>query len=190
MAELIYAKLLEMELIPEIAGYPLIKNFESDRDSVPENDSVALSWTTVNADSVKLDDETVDANGSIKVTGTTDKSYSLIAYNELGSDTMLIDIKFYSTVSNENLDQNMYERMIIHPNPVGENMIISLENFRNTPASVKMYSISGQLLFEKNFSSAEIQDQRIKLSTGFISKGIYLVVVETDGNRFVEKILK
>jgi lysophospholipase L1-like esterase len=190
MAELIYAKLLEIEMIPEGIGYPIIKEFESDLDSVPANDSVALSWTTVNADSVKLDDEILDVNGSIKVTSETDKSYTLIAYNELGSDTSVIDIKFYTPEINNIKEQKLSESMIIYPNPVGENIIISLENLRNTPATVKMYSISGQLLFEKNYTSVEIQDQQIKLSTGLINKGIYLVVVETDSNRFTEKITK
>ena len=190
MAELIYAKLLDIKLIPELAGYPLIKNFESDLDSVPVPDSVALSWATVNADSVKLSDEIVAVNDSIKVTSATDKSYTLIAYNELGSDTSVLDIKFYTTEIKDIIEQKLSESMITFPNPVGENINISLENFSKASIKVKLYGISGQLLVEKDYKSTDIKNQLIVINAVNIPDGIYIVEVEADNKKLKQKITK
>ena len=188
MAELIYAKLLEIDLIPEVAGYPVIKKFESDLDSVPALDSVTLSWTTINADSVKLNDQLVPVNGSKKVTSSEDASYSLIAYNEKGTDTLVIDQVFYIT---EDIRQETLSKSItIFPNPVGENINISLENFSKASIKVKLYSISGQLLVEKDYKLTDINNQLIVFNAGNIPDGIYIVEVEANNKKFKQKITK
>jgi lysophospholipase L1-like esterase len=188
MAELIYDLFLDIDLIPEVAGYPVIKTFESDQDSVPVLDSVTLSWTTINADSVKLDDQLVPLNGSKKVTSSENTSYSLIAYNEKGTDTLVIDQVYYIT---GNLQQETsLESITIFPNPVGENMNILLEDCLKASVNVKLYSMSGQLLVEKDYKLTDIHNQLIVFNAGNIPDGIYIVEVEADNKKFKQKITR
>ena len=78
----------------------------------------------------------------------------------------------------------------ISPNPVGENIIMSLESFSKASIKVKLYSISGQLLVEKDFKSTDINNQLIVFNVGNISDGIYILEVEADNKKFKQKITK
>ena len=97
MAELVFSKLIETDMVHKAeAGYPYVTSIKSNTKFAVAFDSVTLSWTTINADSVKLNDQVVPVNGSKKVTSSEDTSYSLIAYNEKGTDTLVINQVFYT----------------------------------------------------------------------------------------------
>ena len=272
MAELILSKLIETDIIHQVeAGYPYVTSFESNTKIAEAFDSVTLSWTSINADSVKLNDQVVPVNGSKKVTNSEDTSYSLIAYNEKGTDTLVIDQVFYTpevaritiypslsnlvvgdsvlleikyydqynkvmqdnppavsweikegegslvnitnstalfvctnegditivanfgdlsatskiTVSlNTNIKQEtLLKKINIFTNPIGENINISLENFSKASVKVRLYSIPGQLIVEKNYKSTDITNKLIVFNGENIPDGIYIVEVEANNKK-------
>jgi hypothetical protein len=63
-----------------------ISNFSASDTSIEEGDSTTLKWNTNNCESVKISSiGSVDDDGSEKVYPTSDKTYTLTAYDEDGS---------------------------------------------------------------------------------------------------------
>ena len=97
MAQLLRDRMIETDIIHEaVTGVTLITEYETDKTPLPIGDSATLSWTTINADTVKLNGEVVVDNGSIKVSPAATTEYTLIAKGTIWSDTISLTQEMYT----------------------------------------------------------------------------------------------
>ncbi len=76
------------------------------------------------------------------------------------------------------------DRVQVYPNPVQDRLIIS--NTLDTPSSVKILNILGQLVYTEDMTAN--QEQVIDLSA--MKSGVYTVVITSDTQKIIRKILK
>ena len=69
---------------------------------------------------------------------------------------------------------------IIFPNPANEKI-----RFRIAFDLIQIYNTQGTLLIEK-----EMTNNRKKLDISYLKSGLYLVILKTDNNRYIEKFIK
>lgn len=80
MAEIVYNKIIETDLIHQIeTGFAFVSSFDQYPALVPEGNNVELKWTSIFADSVFLDGLEVNASGNIMVSAEEGKTYTLTA---------------------------------------------------------------------------------------------------------------
>ena len=99
MAKILFDTIQKINLIYQVdAGRAYISNFKQITSPAPHGREVELSWTTIFADSVFLDDEPVDSIGSKVVIADSQKVYTLIAKNTKNTSTFLLSLKTYLPV--------------------------------------------------------------------------------------------
>jgi acyl-CoA thioesterase I len=99
IAQIVLDKFLETDIIHQIdTGYTQVTRLKSSTKHVAENDSVTLSWTSINADMVYLNGAAVVANGSKKVSSDMSTAYTVKATGVLNSDSVTIMQDFYHPV--------------------------------------------------------------------------------------------
>ncbi len=76
------------------------------------------------------------------------------------------------------------DRVQVYPNPVQDRLIIS--NTLDNPSSVKILNILGQLVYTEDMTAN--QEQVIDLSA--MKSGVYTVVITSDTQKIIRKILK
>jgi hypothetical protein len=83
-------------------------------------------------------------------------------------------------------EQNASNNVVVIPNPVTENALISFENLNNEAYTVKVYDTTGRLLFIEN-----TRDNKVIVSENVLSTGVYIYEVtktstsETTKGKFV-----
>ena len=99
MADIVLERIIETDVIHAIEpGYTYVTRLKTDKEHCIENDSVTLSWTSLNADSVFFDGVQVTSNGSLKVSAVVPTFYSVLAYGEKNNDSVSIMQDFYHPV--------------------------------------------------------------------------------------------
>jgi OOP family OmpA-OmpF porin len=87
-----------------------------------------------------------------------------------------------SLSNNENRFEN---RLNIYPNPINENINIEIID-NQTIINIKLYTILGELVLERN-----MDDQHIKIDISELSTGIYLLeITDLQSNHVVKRISK
>lgn len=80
MAEILYDTILKTDLIHQVeAGLAFVSSFKQSVTPAAVSSMVELSWVTMFADSVFLDDVLADSSGSMEITAEEDKVYTLTA---------------------------------------------------------------------------------------------------------------
>jgi hypothetical protein len=82
-------------LVPMAASVPLIQTAAFDADTIVQHDSVTLSYSVLRADSVVLTSVgklSSASSGSIKLSPVSGTTYTLTAYNGVGSDTTAVKV--------------------------------------------------------------------------------------------------
>lgn len=129
-----------------------------------------------------------DNAGNIYATGffpsslgfTIDSEILLPAISSGGLDCFVIKLKNTTLGITEN---QIFDRVNIFPNPAEEHLTIDFGELINP--SVSIYTIQGQLIFEKK----DIRERNFKLDL-HKSKGIYFVEVYAEGAHKMFKIMK
>jgi len=89
MAKILLEMIIESDIIHKAdTGLTFITDFKSETTALIKNESTNLIWTTINADSVFLDEQPVDVNGSITISPTDTTVYTLIAKGKKSIDTV------------------------------------------------------------------------------------------------------
>ncbi len=97
IAKLDFDKLLRSNLVHKVdTNLTFVTSFITSNSIVKVNDSVNLSWTTANADSVFINGKKVDLNGSKYFKGTTTTVYTLLAIGKFSKDSMQLIQTFYN----------------------------------------------------------------------------------------------
>jgi hypothetical protein len=71
---------------------PRILSFTADSASIKKGMTLTLSWQTNRAESVTLDDVSVNASDSLTDAPKKSKTYRLVAVNEFGQDKAQVDV--------------------------------------------------------------------------------------------------
>ncbi len=125
--------------------------------------------TYVNMTDVTSDPWTINSTGKHAI-GTGDS-----AIFENNSATMPNDFNIHS-------DSNAR----LYPNPVKDKIIIELEN--NKSAQIEIYNLQGVKIKELPYGQGDTNGVEVNLSA--YQTGLYFVRIVTDGNTYVQKILK
>jgi hypothetical protein len=81
------------------------------------------------------------------------------------------------------------DNLIINGNPFAENLSLSFYSTRQQNINVKMTDLLGKLIYYKSLSVAGLNVHSLSIP-GNVSKGIYVIEVETDLKVFTEKVVK
>jgi acyl-CoA thioesterase-1 len=99
MARIILGRIIETDIIHEAdTGYTFVTCFDTETNLIAFKDSVLLSWTTINADSVLLNGQVVPENGSMKVSPHETMIYTLLAAGEKSTDSLVLVQEVYYPV--------------------------------------------------------------------------------------------
>ena len=184
---IIFLILLLCALVSDCSGSPpVVNSFFASPSAIVSGESVTLSWTVTDADSVSIDYGigTVDLTGITTVHPITDTTYTLIATNSAGTTTATATV----TVS-------PIETLTLQPGSEGKDACMSdMEDYLDTNAGGIDYLIAGDngfinrayIQFDLDPNplpvGAVITDARIKLyqvsillEGTFNNGGLYLV---------------
>ena len=130
------------------------------------------NWTTVNyiIDATQYEYIAIAFAGAFQVSRTNPESL-------FGIDNVTIPVN--RTLSNKTFSNN--NKLSFYPNPV--NSIINLQNIKE-PYTYNIYDISGKVL------KANKNQSHKTIDISYLSKGIYLLEVETGGFKSTAKIIK
>jgi hypothetical protein len=78
----------------------------------------------------------------------------------------------YGTLSNEDLEQNLFN---VYPNP-SKNNAVTIRLTNNNITSIQLYAITGQLI--KNIKNPSLKDNKVIIDS--IPSGIYLLKVNSN----------
>ncbi|MBN1416338.1 MAG: T9SS type A sorting domain-containing protein [Bacteroidales bacterium] len=96
MARIIMDTLIATNIIHKVdTGLTFVSSLKTDKKPMATGDSATLSWTTVNADSVFLNGQSVPVNGSYKVSPSETMIYTLLAKGKKSVDSMKLEQEVY-----------------------------------------------------------------------------------------------
>lgn len=84
---------------------------------------------------------------------------------------------------NIGINENENFHFDLYPNPVNEKLVIQIDNFESTTASI--YNIIGELIF-----SQQIKNEKTEIDLTSISNGIYFVKVINEERSITKRIVK
>lgn len=107
MADIILDRIIESDIIHKAdTGLTFITSFKTGIANLVVGDSATLSWTSINADSVKLNGQIVPGNGSLKVSPPETTEYTILAMGERTNDSLKLTQQVYTPE---------LSRMVINP---------------------------------------------------------------------------
>jgi acyl-CoA thioesterase-1 len=96
LAEIVFSKMLETDIIHHVeTGLTFVNSLKSGNKLIAIEDSVTLSWTTINADSAFLDGKPVAVNGSLYVSPHETTVYTLLAKGIKSIDSLKFTQEVY-----------------------------------------------------------------------------------------------
>lgn len=121
------------------------------------------------------------AKASVNFSVDTDGEYYLgfYGYSTPNQGLLLLDdvaVDMFTSVNN-----NIENHMSIYPNPAEDKLNIVSESTINT---VKVYSISGSLVYDNNFNESSIS-----LDVDNLTNGVYVIFIETENGLIREKLI-
>jgi hypothetical protein len=166
-----------------------------------KNGKVDLSWATQTERNNKefviersknaIDFEVVNVikgagNSMVKLNYSSidTKPFSGVSYYRLKQVDFSGDLSYSPIAVIVNNDDN--KKVIIYPNPSNGNVAINLVGFKSIDAVVNVFDESGKVIIRKrmNQSLSNIMEDDLKLISG-----IYLVVVQINGEQYTSKLI-
>jgi len=96
MAQLVVDKMIETDIIHQVeTGFTFVTSVSSNKRTIPSGESVTLSWTTINADSVLIEGQKVANSGSISLSPIQTNVYTVYAYGAKSIDSMKFEQNVY-----------------------------------------------------------------------------------------------
>lgn len=108
--------------------------------------------------------------------------YQMVYYNK-GSETWGTPLNWSLILSANEIGKNDFK---IFPNPFNDVLNIEFPDFKNDPSKIEITDVNGRLV--KSLDSEEQQD--LKIFTGDMKPGFYLLKIELGNNSFHYKLLK
>ena len=79
--------------------------------------------------------------------------------------------------------------MSLYPNPVSDNLNISMSFTKAAPVIINIMNITGQVIYTEKTSS-EGRQNVISINTSSLSSGLYFVQINYDGQNISRKFVK
>lgn len=97
MAKIAFEKIVTSDIVHKVEkGYTFVTSLNSSTSGeLRQNDTATISWTTVNATEAFLNGQSVDINGSVKVSPKANTRYTLLANGANGSDSLIFEQQVY-----------------------------------------------------------------------------------------------
>lgn len=143
-------------------------------------DNNSASMTREIYDNINLDNlnwESTTVNFSVD----TDGEYYLGFYGYSTPNQGLLLLDDVAVDISTSISNNIENKMSIYPNPAEDKLNIVSESTVNT---VKVYNISGSLVYENNFNETSIS-----LDVDNLTNGVYVVYIETENGLIREKLI-
>ena len=99
------------------------------------------------------------------------------------NSTSLLQIIYNEIFGTNNIQNSITKKVNIYPNPAKEYIII--DNVMDV-SFIQMFSVTGQVILEKKYNSAENQ---IMLNTELLNNGIYIIKINTAKESFVKQVI-
>jgi len=147
-------------------------------DSSSNSTSLLWNFGDGNTDTTKFPEHTYAIANSYY-------TVCLSVSNDCGKDTFCIDSLYASLWVDNILSPINSLELIIYPNPTSGLININLPNSNSNKISVKLFSTLGEIISSKLFISAN----DIILNIDNHPKGIYYLVVNSDENIYIRKII-
>ncbi len=106
-------------------------------------------------------------------------------YGKASSKMLFLDVKGGTGVEEQVLDQNVS----VYPNPVGDRLFINLDQTLSGQASVRLYQLNGQLIYNRQHTINQNGQVAVDLST-IDQVGTLLWSVEVDGEVVRGKVVR
>lgn len=179
MAQIIFDTIQKIDLLHSVeAGKTFIVTFKQATSKVTEGDSVLLSWTTLYADSVFLDDVYVGEDvTSTKIIAVNGETHTLKAKNDKNTSEYSITIKANAVSISETLNGN---DITVFPNPVSETLNIQLDNESISDLHIKIYNSTGKYILGKNILNTD--NSGFELDVSQFTNGTYIIGVYRNNN--------
>lgn len=85
---------------------------------------------------------------------------------------------------------NFQERILVSPNPLKNQLNVSISSNEICIANIDIYNSLGQLLFERKVDLQKGVITTIVDDVGILPKGIYVLQVKTTNGCYIQKIIK
>jgi len=113
--------------------------------------------------------------------------YDMVACQDSGQITIIFDFN-ECAISVPETVVGLEDAISILPNPNNGNFIINLSKPVND-LSLKVYDIRGSLIYEKFMEGKYDTNHNHQISTGINDRGVYLIVLQTGGEWFLQKMV-
>ena len=153
----------------------------ADDDGNPIGSSLVYEWTVKTGEAANVTIASADQLDS-EVTISTEGVYTLqitVTDGELIA-TDIVVVVVTSTVNTEPLPE---PGLLLYPNPASDKLILELENIGHVNSIVKIYSVTGQAVFNGEFTQTKLQ-----IDVNRFDAGLYFITVHADGNTFTKRI--
>jgi hypothetical protein len=77
------------------------------------------------------------------------------------------------------------EKITVFPNPASEAVFISIDNYANTSAEIKIIDVLGNFIYASN----DYSKGKININTAFMANGIYTVQIKQAHKSYVQKLV-
>ena len=148
------------------------------------------SQNTSDAMSIEVVDTQINELGWVEVSGTfnvpEDASYFVAfhGYSDPDQYLLIIDDVKVDVYTGTHSETTSLVDFSIYPNPANSFAKIILSDDMQSPCSVKVYSVTGQLMHSSVYSRNEIV-----LNTAKYAKGVYVVAVDTPKGSAMKKLI-
>ena len=119
--------------------------------------------------------------------GSDPQKFNYDNYTDASIKLFMNEVAGLSTVINTGVPASLKSESSVNvwPNPSANgNFTVKLKDSKSQSATIKIYSVTGQQVYNRNFENNE----SMNVNTG-LNKGMYLMVVGTNGNSSTQKIL-
>lgn len=118
-------------------------------------------------------------------------SYYVVATNEFGQSDRSNTVSVRPSVVLANEENTFDNQLIAYPNPSENELTFVLKSEQvHQQISLRLLNISGQVVIHKSLKNNASQEISEKINVSSLSKGIYLLVIETEKGMFYKKVEK
>lgn len=133
-----------------------------------------------------ISDNTVGTGSTLSYDFTADGNYNvtLIVTNACGSDTIVLPVEVIKVGLNESAVLSAFN---LFPNPASNQVMLQLNAIKPINGVIKVVSPMGQLVAEEIIKFNGALNKTFDIT--HLAKGIYSIVITTDGNSFSRKLV-
>ncbi len=135
-------------------------------------------------------------NESITYNNASTGTYTLAVYSHSTGYSNFSCYTVTASISSSSFKGNMDDEsdgqlttsLLIYPNPARDNLNLTYTSETDAPVVIHLYDVTGRVVSTMNCEAVKGANQ-YSLSVKDLSKGFYMLSLESDGNRMVERLI-